>query len=371
MDKKYLTGLGFVALGMTALTIAGSSVGMGGDTAFAYSPAPHSQRQTNDVETAAATTGHVSDSKTSTGVHIYNNSVYTMTLQSVSGDNCGVPPIGSVLQSGIGYQNLEVTFRAAKTTTVTAVYALTDPSSGEQVGTATIKASVDAFYDVSVSSTFTPMNGADLQLKTGSYSTGYQVESSVPTTVDASSPVAARLANEYCNTTTTDAKCTFKPTSEDVTTQEALLAESYTDSNSTAPGSVSVADGYSASTSDSWSVTASATAELAGVFQAGISATYGKTITLTHVYNASTSISVPVGDTGYLWGAVPITSYSGTMQISLGGSTYVIDNATVSAPDPTRTLSQFQGVALAGKDPLNSPNTPPADAAALPALERS
>ena len=56
----------------------------------------------------------------STGVHLYNNSVDKLVLTAVSGSNEGVPQTGSVLTSGVGYQDFEVTFRAAKSTTVTA-----------------------------------------------------------------------------------------------------------------------------------------------------------------------------------------------------------------------------------------------------------
>ncbi|WP_072802409.1 hypothetical protein [Rhodococcoides yunnanense] len=107
----------------------------------------------------------------SVGIHLSNNTDTTFVLTSVSGDNEGVPPIGSQLpaNSPATYLDFEVTWRAAKKTTVTAefdVYGLDDTMHTVQYGTARVELSVDAIRDVSAHATFTDAGNWPLQLCT-------------------------------------------------------------------------------------------------------------------------------------------------------------------------------------------------------------
>ena len=90
----------------SALAAAGVLLGLGAGLASVAGPA----------WAAAPPGGHVGAPMSSIGIDLYNNSADTLLLQSVSGDNEGVPSAGSTLASGVGYQDFEVTFRAAKTT---------------------------------------------------------------------------------------------------------------------------------------------------------------------------------------------------------------------------------------------------------------
>lgn len=303
----------------------------------------------------------------STGVHLYNNSVDKLVLTYVEGSNEGVPPIGSVLSSGVGYQDFEVTFRAARSTSVWAYYDVYDPTD-TRIGTAVIQLSNDAMGDTSVNGTFTN-DQTPLPLMTAKHGSDFQVQgnSSATITVDASSPTAIALTNEYCNTTNTDAKCTYTPTSRIAGTQMHLLAEQYSiPGGGNTDATVSVASGYSASTSTSWSVTVTAQMELADVFTAGISSTYGQSVSLQHTFTAGDSISVSPGYTGYIWGNSPVINYSGTMQLKLGNTTYDIVKAGLATPDPSRSLSDFNAGTWQGNDPLDSPDQPPAKTTPLP-----
>jgi hypothetical protein len=306
----------------------------------------------------------------STGIHLYNNSVDKLVLTAVSGSSEGVPPIGSVLSSGVGSQDFEVTFRAFKSTTVTATYDVYDLTN-TKIGRATIFLSNDAVGDTSVSGGFvaSPNWLQPLPLMTAKYGSDFQVQgsSSAPITIDASSPAAVAMLNDYCNTTNTHATCTYTPSSRTAGTQMHLLAEGYTiPGGGNTTGTVSVSSGYSASTATSWSVTVTAQTEMADILEAGISATYGQTVTWTNTFTAGASIPVDPGYTGYIWGNSPVINYSGTMQIKLGSTTYNIVNAGLATPDPSRALSDFNWGTYLGNDPLHSPDKPPASAVPLP-----
>lgn len=107
----------------------------------------------------------------SVGIHLSNDTGNTFVLTAVSGDNEGVPKVGSELpaNSPDSYLDFEVTWRAAKKTTVTAdfdVYGLDDTMKTVKYGTAQVKLSVDAIRDVSAHATFTDIDNWPLQLCT-------------------------------------------------------------------------------------------------------------------------------------------------------------------------------------------------------------
>ena len=335
---------------LAVLVTTGAMVGLGAGIASAATPAGADQLGSSE------------------GIHLYNNSFDTLVLTKVSGDNEGVPAVGGVLQPGQGYQDFEVTMRAAKTTTVTADYNVLDPSDNA-IGTAAVKLSLDAVGVPSVSGTFTAADGSKLPLET--QSTGgaslkqFEVvgNSSTPVTVNASDPTAKSLVEKYCTQKNTGASCSYHPSGRTSGAAMKLLAESYNPTGGdNEPANLSVSSGYNSSTSDSWTDTFSVQAELADVFSLGVQATYGQSVTWQNTFTASASIQVNPGSTGYIWGQVPQIEYTGTMQVSMGNTTYDIQNATLTTPDPTRALSDFHMGSWAGQDPLNSPTNPPANA---------
>lgn len=341
------------------LAATGALVGIGAGVAFAATP--NATPMIDRASVAAVHRAPVGAPMSSTGIHLYNNSFDKLVLTSVSGDNEGVPSVGSVLASGVGYQDFEVTFRATKSTTVTANYDVYN-ATNLKLGTAVIKLSNNEWDDTSVNGTFTATDGSSLPLKTGSVDDGFQVEGSSTTQldVDASSTTASDLVNNYCNTVDTSAKCTFSPANRTATKQMKLLATGYTQpGGDNTPGTVSVSGGYNATTSDSWSVTVTATMAMADIYSEAISTTYGQSVSWTNTFSAGDSIPVDPGYTGYIWGDVPVIQYTGVMQVQLGNTTYEIQNAALTTPDPSSALSDFYAGTWQGNDPLGSPSTPP------------
>ncbi|MBQ7803958.1 hypothetical protein [Rhodococcus sp. (in: high G+C Gram-positive bacteria)] len=107
----------------------------------------------------------------SVGIHLSNNTDNTFVLTAVSGDNEGVPAVGSELpaNSPNSYLDFEVVWRAAKKTTVTAdfdVYGLDGTMQTVKYGTTRVTLSVDAIRDVSAHATFTDIGNWPLQLCT-------------------------------------------------------------------------------------------------------------------------------------------------------------------------------------------------------------
>ena len=307
---------------------------------------------------------------TSEGLHLSNSSFDSLVLTSVSGKNEGVPTVGSVLQPGTGIQDFEVTMRAAKTTTVTADYNVMDPSDN-QIGTAKLTFSLDALGVPSAGGSFTATNGAKLPLNVqndgGVSLKDFQVVGNgSTTTLDAADPLAKTLVDQYCAQKISGATCSYNPTSRTGDSAMNLLAMSYNPTGGdNEPVTLSVASGYMASTTDSWADTFSVQAELANVFSIGIEGTYGQSVTWQSSYSTSESVPIDPGYTGYIWGEVPQIQYTGTMKVTMGTTTYDIQNATLTEPDPTKTLTGFSTATRAGDDPLNSPSSPPAGAMRL------
>ena len=163
------------------LAATGALVGVGAGVAFATTP--NASPMIHRATVAAVHRAPVGAPMSSTGIHLYNNSFDKLVLTSVSGDNEGVPSVGSVLASGVGYQDFEVTFRATKSTTVTANYDVYN-ATNLKLGTSVIKLSNDEWDDTSVHGTFTATDGSSLPLKTGSVDGGFQVEGSSTTQLD-------------------------------------------------------------------------------------------------------------------------------------------------------------------------------------------
>lgn len=338
--------------GTSVLAAAGALLGLGAGLAAVAGPA----------WAAAPPGGHVGAPMSSLGIDLYNNSADTLVLQSVSGDNEGVPPAGSTLASGVGYQDFEVTFRAAKTTTVTANYAVQD-NTGTIVGTANLRFSVNAMAARSVSGSFTASSGGSLPLKTAYANNGdWQVEASTATTttIDATDSRAPGLVRQYCNDANNTATCTFTPSNKESTTQPALLVSGYTETGgANEPSTISLASGYDSQTAVNTGNSMSATLKLGQVLSLGISDAYNETLAFDKTFTANESLPVNPGYTGYIWGQVPVIQYTGTMKIVVGNSTWIIDDMIVTSPDSSRTVTAFDTGTYAGYYPIGRPSQPP------------
>lgn len=296
----------------------------------------------------------------SLGIGFYNNSSYNLVLQSVSGPNEGVPSVGTTLTSGKGLQDFEVTFRAAKTTTVTAQYAAKD-NTGATVGTATVSFSVDALGARSVT------GSSALPVKTDYVGGGnWELEDSTATTttIDASDSVASTVVQQYCNDSDNSATCTFAPASNVKATESALVASGYTDPGGDgSPSTISVSDGYDSGASVNTGGSVSAGLKLGKVFSLSIQEAYGQTLAFDTTFSASEAIDVDPGDTGYIWGNVPVIKYTGTMKIVVGNTTWNITNMVLTSPDTSRALSSFITETLPGYYPIGKPSQPPTNGA--------
>lgn len=340
------------------LLTTGAVLGLGTGVACAATP---------QVAHSATVTTAANDSlgKTSIGIWLYNNSSDNLVLQSVTGDNAGVPTVGSDLSSGVGHQDFEVVFRAAKTTTVTATYQVQDET-GADLGTATVQFWDNAVGMSGASGSFRATDGTSLPLKTeyiGSTGNYEVVDSTAVThTVDAATSQAGDLVQRYCNDANNSAVCTFKPTSKTPTstTVEKLLVSGYTPSDSKSPSVISVSAGYDDQTSTTVGGAVSASMKLGKVLSAGVSQAYSQTLAFDQTFTASESYQVDPGYTGYIWGYVPVLEYTGTLTIQVGNTTWDITNFTVTSPDSTRSLSDFHPQSYLGDYPIGTPDQPPA-----------
>ncbi|WP_080793648.1 hypothetical protein [Corynebacterium pacaense] len=296
--------------------------------------------------------------KSSLSIPLYNNSPYVMVLRSVSGDNAGVPQPGTILDPGQGYQDFEVVFRAAKTTTVTAVYDLVD-TTGINRGSATIKLSVNAMGARSVSSSYS----AGVGLQSNYVGNGaWEVESSTHTeqTIDATDAQAATLVQRFCTSTNNSASCAFKVNTKAPSTQEKLLASGYMLPGDGESGSVSLSSGYESEVSVTTGTSVSAGLKLGDILSASISEDHESELSFSEVFHAEQEVTVAPGDTGYIWGAVPMITYTGAMTINVGNTTWTINNFAVNSPDIHTPLSRFTTTTYHGDYPIGRPDSPPA-----------
>jgi hypothetical protein len=339
--------------GTSIAAAAGILIGLSSGVAAAAAPTASG--------TAASETA-VGTPMSSLGIGLYNNSADNLVLQSVSGDNEGVPSAGTSLISGQGDQDFEVTFRAAKTTTVTATYSVQDDT-GTALGTATIKLSVDAMAARDVSGSFKANDNTTLPLTTAYANNGnWQVEDSSPTTnnVNATDPEANTLVAQYCNDANDSATCTFTPSGHISTTQSELLVSGYTQTGGdNDPSTISLSSGYDDQTSVNTGTALTATMKLGNVLSVAISSAYNQTLAFDNTFTASESIAVNPGSTGYIWGQVPVIQYTGAMKIALGNTTWNIADMVVTSPDSTRTLTGFTTGTFKGYYPIGKPSQPP------------
>ena len=293
----------------------------------------------------------------SLGIEFFNNSSYNLMLQSVSGKNQGVPPVGGVLTSGKGSQDFEVTFVAAHTNTVTAVYAAQNDT-GTTVGTVTVKFSVNALGARSVT------GSSSLPLQTAYVGDGnWELEDSTPTThnIDATDPSANTVVQQYCNDANNSAQCTFKPATNVKSTQSALLVSGYTEPGGDGtPGTISVETGYDQGSEVNTGGSVTAGLKLGKVFSVSIEEAYGHDLAFDTNFTASEAIDVNPGYTGYIWGQVPVIKYTGTMKVVVGNTTWNIANMVLTSPDPSSALSRFVTGTYQGLYPIGRPDTPPA-----------
>lgn len=336
----------------------GSASGQTGDSMEGAS-APASPASSGSSAPASAGTPSAGLGKSSLSIPLYNNSSYNMVLTSVTGDNAGVPSAGSALLAGEGYQDYEVVFRAAKTTTVTANFDFNDPSGNTQ-GTGTVKLSVDAMASRSVSSSYS----SDLALKTSYVGNGaWEVEDSAHTThtIDATDAQAPTLVQQFCNDADNSASCSFKASAKTSATQGKLLVSGYNQPGGDGqPATISMKSGYESETSVTTGTAVSASLKLGGILTLGIKESQDEELAFSQIFTSSQELPVDPGDTGYIWGQVPVIQYTGTMTVDVGNTTWTINNFTVTSPDTHGSLTGLKTATYHGQYPIGKPDQPPA-----------
>lgn len=304
--------------------------------------------------------------KTSRGFHLYNQSSYNLVLQSADGDNVGVPGDGSALNSAVGYHDFEVVFRAAATTSVSAVYQMLDIN-GQRVGTAYFHMNVNALDSTSFSSDFRDMSNNKMPLKAVSFSDAstvgdsYKIVNSNTTTstVDISDPQASGLIKQFCEDDNNYALCTFTPTQSTATTESKLLTSGYMDSQSEGESDVEVEGGYTQTTSTSTDLVLSASLKIAHIITIGVKTAYKQDIETSHSFDYAFKETLRPGTTSYVWGQVPVTKYTGTLSTTIGNTTWKITNYSTTTPDQTRTITSLSGATIDGYFPIGKPDARP------------
>lgn len=148
---------------LAAVVVTGAAMLCIGSGIAAAAPAPA-------VVGAVSAGHHLMPGSTSSGIHLQSYSQYAnFVLTGVSGENDGVPAVGtSIRANSTDSMDFEVTYRFAKTTTVTAefdVIEMNDQMQEAKVGTMEAKFSVDGWDDPSTTVTYTQSGSQPLEVK--------------------------------------------------------------------------------------------------------------------------------------------------------------------------------------------------------------
>ena len=160
-----------------------------------------------------------------------------------------------------------------------------------------------------------------------------------------------------------ESECTFTPNANskpEVTysTTPTQLAAEYNPTGD--QGSVEAGKSESYAVTDSWGVTATAQWTIKAL-QAGIQASYGKSVTATTTWETSSTQPVPPKSTTFIWGFAPVISYEGTWTIHDENTTFTAPGVTYSVGDSSRPIL-YVPVTTAG-DTTNNPQPPSLDQA--------
>src|SRR5690349_3914620 len=187
-------------------TTAFCGIGSMAAVAFADTPA------TAPAAAQSADQNQVGKVQYSRGFHFTNLSGDTATLTSISGDNQfeGNAPVGSVLKPGIGLDDFEVTFLAARNDADDITYAMTD-ASGHQDGSVTFHVNVDAFGTPTAG--VGAVDGPFQLAVNGANITVLDPPGTVHTISGDDAQAQAATLKQFCSENTA-AQCTFTPTSE-------------------------------------------------------------------------------------------------------------------------------------------------------------
>jgi hypothetical protein len=138
------------------------------------------------------------------------------------------------------------------------------------------------------------------------------------------------MAKQYC---TSSGSCTFENVTTTGTTADPVVLTSGYNDNDAAGTTVGTSKSYETSATNSWDTTYNADVELMGAVTLGISHEVGHSVSVTNNFETSYSMNIPAGQTGVIWGQAPMINAVGAFEITIGDTTFHLENANFDYPD--------------------------------------
>ena len=301
--------------------------GIGSMAAVAFADAP----ATGPAAVQSADQSQVGKAQYSRGFHVTNLSGDTATLLSINGDNQfeGNPGIGSVLKPGVGLDDFEVTFLAARNDGDDITYGLTDPA-GHQDGTVTFHVNVDALGNPT--SGPGAVNGPFQLSVNGTNITILDPAGTVHTISGDDAQAQAATLKQFCAENTA-AQCAFTPTSEThVDGPEHVLVTE--ENNGSSPAVLTASKGDTVSSSDSLEVDGTLGVNILDIVNASVTLKYGHTWGESHTFSTGVSNTVPAGYFGEITAIAPMVRDTGDFAIHMGNTTWNLTGVHFDSPDP-------------------------------------
>jgi hypothetical protein len=280
----------------------------------------------------------------SRGFKVYNLSSHPIELLGVSGAAFdSTPPVGSVLQPGVGYQDFEETYEFGQTTTGSANYAILD-ADGHPSGTkffATMQIyNVSTTYAGSVA-TGTPgipvvpvvasTNGTDT-------STLLDPPGTVHNILAGQGQAQAAVLKQYC-VDGNSATCDFNTISEKQFEGAQHFITSYANHDPKITNDLSYTEGDTIGSSNSVEVSVTAGTKLFDIVDASITATYNHTWTNSHMYGSALTVHCPPESLCSIFGIAPMVRDTGDFKLSVGNTTWNLYGVYFDSPQPNQVES--------------------------------
>jgi hypothetical protein len=296
------------------------------------------------VVLAAAASFPTAASAYSRGFKVYNLSSHSIEFLGVTGaDFDSTPPVGSILQPGVGYQDLEETYKFGQTTTGSAKYAVLD-NSGHPTGTkffATMQIySVSTTYAGSVVTGTEGIPAVPLEASTNGTDTNTLLDPSgtVHNIPAGQGQAQAAVLNQYC-IDGNSATCDFKTTSETQFEGAEHFITSYANHDPKITNDLTYTEGDTVGSSNSVEVSAMAGTKLFKVVDASITFTYNHTWTTSHMFGSALTVHCPPDSLCSIFGIAPMVRDTGDFTLTIGNTTWNLNGVYFDSPQPHQVES--------------------------------
>lgn len=324
-----------IATRVAGVVLATSAIcGIGAGTALADTPAPSAGQ--HDAA------GQVGKALYSRGFTIANLSQHPMKLLQAAapeGDNGSLdsgPTVDSILQPGQS-QHFEETYWFAQNSDVRVIYEQlkADGTPDYSVG----EVYFDLYVDGSGNTSSTGNVLIDGDVDANANGTNDTITDPAGTTVTFTpdqQQAAARTLQQLCQNST-QATCSFTPTSDDATgdvfsPEVRLISQNNTDPK--LEGTIEVDRGQDFSTTDTWGISATLDTNIADIVNASVSANYQHSWTTTSSFSAKASHPVAPLTYGELDEQVPVERVTGDFTATMGNTTFDFTGITFDNPLP-------------------------------------